>query len=132
MPAGYWAAAWTTLWQSTLTNAAIATLAYWFTVSLNDSSFFMPFETLFMFAFIGAMAMIAATVASAGVGIFSHEIASWVAFLVWAAIYFGCSRSTDMEMQEIHKALGSASGLIYPLIAAVMWWRSLGLSRSAT
>ena len=127
IPAGYVGHAWTALWQSTLANAAICTFAYWFNVSLNDSSFFMPFEGLFMFAFIGVMSLIAASIVLFLVALIVPAFAGWAALAIWTAVYFGFARSNDADMQELHKALGFASGMIYPLVAAVFWWRSVGV-----
>ena len=130
MPAGYWAAVWTILWQATLANAAIATVAYWVNVALNGSSFFIPFEALFMFAFIGVMGLAASSIILFATSFVSSEIARWAALAIWAAVYFGYSRSNNPEMHEIHMALGSASGFIYPLVASGIWWRALGLHRA--
>ena len=126
MPPGYGGLVWTALWQTTLANAAISTLAYWVNVQVNGSSFIMPFETLFMFAFIGVMSVVAASIVLFVGGLIVPEIAGWAAFIVWIAVYFGFARSSQAEMQELHKALGSASGLVYSLVAAALWWRSVG------
>ena len=130
MPAGYWAAAWSILWQATLANAAIATIAYWVNVAVNGSSFFIPFEALFMFACFGVLGLAASSIILFATNFVSPEIARWAALAVWAAVYFGYSRSNGLDMQEIHMALGSASGFIYPLVASGIWWRALGLHRA--
>ena len=130
MPPGYWTAAWTILWQATLANAAIATIAYWANVALNGSSFFIPFEALFMFAFIGLMGLVASSIILFATGFVSSGIARWAALAGWAAVYYGYSRSNAPDMQELHMALGSASALIYPLVASGIWWRALGLTRA--
>ena len=130
MPIGYWTAVWTILWQATLANAAIATIAYWANVALNGNSFFIPFEALLMFAFFGVMGLAASSIILFAANFVSPEIARWAALAIWAAIYFGFSRSNGQEMRELHKALGSASALIYPLVAIAIWWRALGLHRA--
>ena len=127
IPSGYGGQIWAVLWQSTLANSVIATLAYWLRIPLNGSSFFMPFEAMFMFAFIGVMSLIASSLMLFGFGFLSQNLSRWAALAAWTAVYFGYSRSSHNEMQELHRALSGASGFVYPLIAAALWWRSVGV-----
>ena len=126
MPPGYAHLAWTVLWQSTLANAVIATLAYWLRVPLNGNSFFMPFAALMQFAFIGVFALIVVSIVAFVSGFISPQVALWASLAVWAAIYFAFSGSNHPEMYELRKALGTATAFAYSAVAVVIWWRLLG------
>lgn len=126
IPEGYFGAAWTVLWQSTVANAAIATVAYGTTVSFSLTTLFMPVSAAFLFAWMGVFALVASGIVYFGISFFSTEFARWSSLLVFVAVYYAFSKSNHPEFQEIRKALGGATAFVYPAIASVIWWRSLG------
>ena len=71
--------------------------------------------------------LIASSLMLFGFGFLSQNLSRWAALAAWTAVYFGYSRSSHNEMQELHRALSGASGFVYPLIAAALWWRSVGV-----
>lgn len=126
MPTGYFGLAWTVLWQSTLVNAAIATLFYWLRVPLNGSSFFIPFEATFILGYIGLFALVVSGVVLFVFGFISPLAASWASITGWIAIYFAFVHSNGQDFREVNKALGAAGAVVYPLVAGGIWWRLLG------
>ena len=126
MAPGYAHLAWTVLWQSSLANAVIATLAYWLRVPFSLHSLFLPFAALMQFAFIGVFALVVASIVAFVSGYILPQVALWASLAVWAAIYFAFSGSNGPDMYELRKALGIATAFAYPAVAVVIWWRLLG------